>query len=153
MSTKLLSILISNRIKGGLDYYFLFEKGRAVTWWDGKQLAADRCPRALPWSLPVTAWHGAGLSYQHGTACQIYDSQLWERPGQSRADHVLLRHPAGRQQCRVSRVPTNTMQHFGLGAPSKAAPPHQNFWPKLEGAPAGKGLVPIPMAAMKPELL
>lgn len=58
-STKLLSLLISNRLESKRAWIiiFLFERGRAVTWWDGEQLAADRCPRALARSLPVTAWH------------------------------------------------------------------------------------------------
>lgn len=53
----------------------------------------------------------------------------------------------------VPKVPMNIRQHFGLGAPSKAAPPHQNFWPKLEVAPAGKGLGLVAVAGVKPELL
>lgn len=47
-----------------------------------------------------------------------------------RAGIPRVPHPAGRWQSRVPKVPMNITQRFGLGAPSKAALPHQNLWPE-----------------------
>lgn len=61
--------------------------------------------------------------------------------------------PSRELQSRIPNVSVDITGYFGLGAPSKAAFPHQDFWPELEAAPAGKGLVLIAMAGMEPELL